>query len=84
MMMKKNLFVLMISTFVLTNVQTSYAMELCENEDNSSSQEPRKKRWTPQGPMTSERLADWEKKIEKNPSKYAEYKVLGFDLWRLE
>ena len=69
--MKKNLFVLMLSTFVLTNAQQSYAMQPEENENSSSRKQLNTGKWVPQAPVRSEGgLILWEKKAQKYPQKY--------------
>ncbi|MBX9622113.1 MAG: hypothetical protein K2X28_08895 [Alphaproteobacteria bacterium] len=71
--MKKNLFMLMLSTFVLINAQQSYAVDTGE-EGNKSSQECKKKRPVPQAPMKSELLAEWEERIKNDP-KCADWEI---------
>ena len=83
-MMKKNLFVLMLSAFVLTNAHPSYAVKPDGNEDSSSSSHSPKKKWVPQTPMRPKKLVEWEKKIEENPTKYGDYEIRGKILGRWE
>ena len=84
-MMKKNLFVLMISAFVFTNVQVSYAMMECKEDENipslptpSLSKQPRTKKWTPQAPMKESQLGTWIKRANRSPE---EYRIVGNTLW---
>ncbi|MBX9786624.1 MAG: hypothetical protein K2Y08_04740 [Alphaproteobacteria bacterium] len=91
--MKKNLFVLMLSAFVLMNAQPSYAMmEIEENKIKSPlptpslptpslPQKPREKRWIPQAPMKEDLLNRWIKKANDFPG---EYRIVGDILWRLQ
>lgn len=83
--MKKNLFVLMLSAFVLMNAQQSYAMEeLNDNENRSSlptpslSKKTREKKWIPQAPMKESDLGGWIKRSSRFPW---EYRIVGNTLW---
>lgn len=94
--MKKNLFVLALSAFVLTNAQSSYAIkcnEVDENEKKTSrvrsllkpkpefTKESTMKIWVPSAPMKPEQVRLWIKKINKKPLKYERYKVEDNTLW---
>lgn len=76
-MMKRNLFVLMISAFVLMNAQQSYAMEELNEDENtlslptpSLSKQPRAKKWIPQAPMKESQLVTWIKRANCSPEEY--------------
>jgi hypothetical protein len=78
MIMKKNLFILMLSTFVLTNAQQSYAVEPGEEEKKSSSS-AKPKKWIPQAPIKDQGVhKKWLARAALYPE---EFKLEGTTPW---
>lgn len=90
----------MISTFVLTNAQPSYATkssEVIDEEEKKASRvqsllkpklefqkKSKKAVWIPSAPMKADLVQMWVRKINEKPWKYSQYMVEGNTLWKTE